>query len=194
MEIKDPLFEGKNIRLASINYEKDAEIESKWTHDPEYMRPLRPEPVRPLSPAQVKKKYEAIEKEEEETKSLYHFTIRLCEDDRLVGIVRLDWVDWANGNAHLTIAIGDPADQGQGYDAEALQLLMRYAFTELNLYRLSAVMVEFNEAGLDLFEKAGFVEEVRRRQAQNRDGRHWDVIHLGILRSEWEMQQRSVEI
>jgi RimJ/RimL family protein N-acetyltransferase len=193
MEIKDPLFEGKTIRLSSINYEKDAEIESKWTHDPETMRLLRPEPVRPLTPAQVKKKYEAIEKEEEESKSLFHFTIRLCEDDRLVGIARLNWVDWANGNAHLSIAIGDPADQGHGYDAEALNLLMNYAFTELNLYRLSAEIVEFNEAGLQLFRRAGFVEEVCRRQAQDRSGQRWDVLHLGILRSEWEALAGALE-
>ena len=194
MEIKDPLFEGKFVRLAAIDYEKDAEIESKWTHDPKYLPLLRPEPIRPLSPLQIKKKYEAIEKEEEDSKSLYHFTIRRCEDNRLLGIVRLDWVDWAHGNARITVAIGDPADQGHGYDSEALQLLLRYAFTELNLYRLSAEIVEFNKAGIQLFKEACFVEEVRRRQVQNRYGQRWDVLHLGILRSEWQALQRSVEV
>jgi len=32
------LFEGELIRLASPDPDRDAETESKWTHDVEYMR------------------------------------------------------------------------------------------------------------------------------------------------------------
>jgi RimJ/RimL family protein N-acetyltransferase len=38
---------------------------------------------------------------------------------------------------------------------------------------------------LRFFEKAGFIVEVRRRQALNRDGRRWDLLHLGLLQQEW---------
>ena len=43
------LFEGESVRLTPHDPDKDAEIESRWTHDPE--------DVRPLSPGQIKKKY-----------------------------------------------------------------------------------------------------------------------------------------
>jgi RimJ/RimL family protein N-acetyltransferase len=45
---------------------------------------------------------------------------------------------------------------------------------------------EYNEGALRLFQKFGFVEEIRRRKALNRDGALWDLIALGLLRSEWE--------
>ncbi|HWQ84069.1 MAG TPA: GNAT family protein, partial [Anaerolineales bacterium] len=69
---------------------------------------------------------------------------------------------------------------------EVLKLILRYAFMELNLFRLAAVIPEYNTAALSLFQKAGFLEEVRRREALNRYRRRWDLINLGILRSEWQ--------
>jgi len=57
------LFEGEWVRLAAPDPERDAEIESQWTHDPVYLRLLDREIARPLSPAQIKKRYEKAEKE-----------------------------------------------------------------------------------------------------------------------------------
>jgi RimJ/RimL family protein N-acetyltransferase len=191
MDIATQLFEGKLICLAPIDHDKDPEIESKWMHDPEYLRMLWTKPARPLSPAQVKKAYEAIEKEMDEGKSTFYFTIRMREDDRLVGFIRIYWIEWTNGNGWLELGIGDPNDRRHGYGSEALSLALRYAFAEINLYRLSAMVPEYNLAAMHLFTKAGFVEEVRRREALQRAGRYWDAIHLGLLREEWEAQVKG---
>jgi RimJ/RimL family protein N-acetyltransferase len=184
-EIQAPLFEGQLICLAPIDHENDPGVESVWTHDAEFMRMLYTEPMHPLSPAQVKKKYEAIEKDLEKSKNLFYFTIRLRKDDRLLGLARLYWVEWTNGAGMLTLGIGDRNDRGRGFGSEALRLLLHYAFAELNLYRVGATIPEYNPVALHLFAKSGFVEEVRRRQALNRDGRRWDLIHVGILKEEW---------
>jgi len=63
--------------------------------------------------------------------------------------------------------------------------MLRFAFSELNLYRLSALVGEDNPGALRFFTRYGFVEEVRRRKAIRRDGQEWDLVHLGILRDEW---------
>ncbi len=63
--------------------------------------------------------------------------------------------------------------------------MLRFAFNELNLYRLSAIVGEDNPGALRFFTRYGFVEEVRRRQALMRDGKTYDLLHLGILRDEW---------
>ncbi len=186
MKISDSLFVAENICLAPIDHEKDAEIESRWTHDAEYMRLLSLEPALPLSAAQLKKRYEKIEKDQDEKKDLFYFTVRMRPDDRLVGFARLYWIEWSNAGGFVQLGIGDPNDRQHGYGSEVLRLLLRYAFDELNLYRLSAVIPEYNPAALHLFSKAGFVEEVRRRKALERDGRRWDTIHLGMLHEEWE--------
>jgi RimJ/RimL family protein N-acetyltransferase len=103
------------------------EIESKWTHDAEFMRLMELKPVRPLSPAMVKKQYEAIEKEMEDSKNLFYFTIRAREDDRFIGKALVD-VDWTNGNGFLRLGIGEADSRRKGYGSQALSMLLRYAF------------------------------------------------------------------
>ena len=186
MDLQRSLFEGELICLAPIDPEKDAEIESKWSHDAEYLRLLNTEPARPLSPHQVKKKYEEIEKRVEEDKNLFYFSVRERQDDRLVGFAKIYWIGWTHGFGFVQLGIGAPADRGQGFGKEALNLLMRYAFDELNLYRLTAFIPEYNRGALSLFDKSGYVEEVRCRQALNRDGRRWDLMHMGLLLDEWK--------
>ena len=193
MSIDTQLFEGKLIRLAPINHEKDPEVESRWTHDLSLMRALSRQPAIPLSIAQMKKRYEAIEKEVDESKRLFHFTIRGKDDNRLLGFVRIEGIEWTHGTCNLKLAIGDPTERHKGYGGEALLLIMRFAFNELNLYRLSAVMGEDNPQAKKFFKKFGFVEEVRRRKALMRDGQTWDSIHLGILRDEWVANNIKVE-
>jgi RimJ/RimL family protein N-acetyltransferase len=39
-----------------------------------------------------------------------------------------------------------------------------------------------------LFHKFGFMEEIRRRQAINRDGQFWDLVSFGLLNAEWREQ------
>ena len=185
-----PLFEAENICFAPIHHEKDAEIESRWMHDAGYLRLLNLEPALPASPGQLKKRYEAIEKRQEENKDLVYFTIRMRNDERLIGFVQVYRIDWSNGAGVIQLGIGDPSDRLKGYGSEALRLALRYAFGELNLYRLSANIPDYNSIALHVFAKAGFAEEVRRRQAINRDGKRWDLIQMGILFEEWERMQR----
>jgi RimJ/RimL family protein N-acetyltransferase len=192
MDFKRSLFDGKLVCLAPIDAEKDAEIESKWTHNAEYLRLVDLHPARPLSPAQVKKGYENIEKKVEEEKNLFYFTLRTLPDERLVGFARIYDVSWSHATGMLQLGIGEPGDRRRGFGSEALELLLRYAFEELNLFRVTIIVPEYNTAAVRFFEKAGFVIEVRRREAVNRMGRRWDLLHLGLLQSDW--LQSNVQI
>jgi RimJ/RimL family protein N-acetyltransferase len=187
-DIQTQLFEGEDIRFGPIDYEKDAEIESKWTHDSDFMRLMETSPARPMSAAMVKKQYEKLEKEMDESKNQFYFTIRAKEDDRLIGKAIVQWIEWANGNGFLKLGIGSAEDRGKGYATQAMRLLLRFAFAELNLFRVSAIVAEYNEAALALLKKFGFVQEVCRRKSLERDGRRWDLYVFGLLRDEWQSQ------
>jgi RimJ/RimL family protein N-acetyltransferase len=185
LDIQTQLFDAADVRFGPIDHETHPEIESKWTHDAEFMRLMELKPVRPLSPAMVKKQYEAVEKEVEEEKNLFYFTIRSREDDRFIGKALIEWVDWTNGNGYIRLGIGEAEFRRKGYGSQALSMLLRYAFGELNLYRVTAVVPAYNEGAIRLFQKFGFMEEVRRRKALHRDGEFWDILGFGLLNAEW---------
>ena len=191
LDIQTQLFEAKDVRFGPIDHEAHPEIESRWTHDAEFIRLMELKPVRPLSPAMVKKQYEAIEKEMEEEKNLFYFTIRARADDRLIGMAVVEWIDWTNGNGFIRLGIGAPEDRCRGYGSQALALLLRYAFGELNLFRVTAVVPAYNAGALRLFQKFGFMEEIRRRKALSRDGEIWDLVSFGLLNSEWRGQDNG---
>jgi len=190
-DIQTQLFEGKDVRLGPIDHQKDPEIESKWTHDSEFMRMMEISPARPMSAAIIKKQYEKLEKQIDESKNLYHFAIRAKEDDRLIGKADVQWIEWTNGNGWIQLGIGSAEDRRKGYGSQVLRMLSRFAFAELNLFRVSARIPEYNEAAIALFKLFGFEEEVRRRQALDRDGRRWDLLVFGLLNSDWQNQARA---
>lgn len=191
LNLQTQLFEEKDVVFGPIDYETHPVVESKWTHDAEFMRLLEIKPIRPLSAEMVKKSYEAIEKEMDEDKNLYYFTIRTRAENRFIGKALIEWIDWTNGNGFLRLGIGESEYRRKGYGSQALQMLLRFAFNELNLYRLTAVVPAYNEGAMRLFQKFNFTEEVRRRKAIQRDAEVWDLVSFGLLNAEWSEQLKG---
>lgn len=181
------LFESELIRLAAPDPDADAEIESRWTRDPDYLHLLDAEPARPLAPIQIRKQLEEAQKD----KDLFRFAIRTRADDRLVGFIRSRYIEWANGVITITMGIGEESDRNRGYGAQALALVVHYAFAELNLHRVTVSVPGYNQGAIRFFERAGFRVEVRRRQAIHRYRQRWDVVMLGLLRHEWSGERRD---
>jgi RimJ/RimL family protein N-acetyltransferase len=139
----------------------------------------------------VKKRHEK-QKEEIKRNQLFSFAIRHRAEDRLLGVARIYWITWSNGTAWLQLAIGAAADRREGYAADALDLLLHYAFAELNLHRLTVRVPAFDEDSVRLLEAAGFTIEVRQREARQIGGRYFDLLFLGMLQPEWlERRQES---
>lgn len=193
-DIQTQLFESQDLHLGPIDHEKDAEIESKWTHDSDFMRMMETTPARPMSAAMIKKQYEKLEKQVEEEKNLFHFMIRARADDRLIGKAAIQSIEWTNGNGWIRLGIGAADDRRKGYGTQALSMLLRFAFAELNFFRVAAVVPEYNEAAIALLQKFGFVQEVCRRKSLERDGRRWDLYVFGLLQDEWRMSATKAQV
>ena len=66
-----------------------------------------------------------------------------------------------------------------------MKLVLRYAFTELNLRRVTLNVFEYNPRAIRCYEKLGFQHEGRVRKYLNREGRRWDLMYMGIMKEEW---------
>jgi RimJ/RimL family protein N-acetyltransferase len=106
-------------------------------------------------------------------------------DGEYAGAIGLMHLDQRNRSAEAGIVIGRPEDWGRGLGTEAMQLLLRHAFEELNLHRVSLRVYAFNERGIKSYTKLGFVEEGRLREAVFRHGAWHDVHLMAILQHEY---------
>ncbi|MDX9993470.1 MAG: GNAT family protein [Anaerolineales bacterium] len=186
MDITTSLYTGKLIRLTQIEYTRDPETLAEWSQEAGLMRMLDEPPARPLASEQIKKRLEKIEKDMDDKNDLFYFHIRPLDEECLVGWGKIYWIVWPSQIANIELAIG-PSQENQGYGSDAFRLLLRLAFDELNLNRLTVRLPEYNLRGIDFVKKFGFREEVRRREVIFRDGRRWDSLHLGLLRAEWSV-------
>ncbi|MGW4893408.1 GNAT family N-acetyltransferase [Kitasatospora sp. NPDC004240] len=107
---------------------------------------------------------------------------------RFLGEAVLNELDRDNGCAEFRIALG-PDSTGRGIGTEATRLLLRYAFEEVRLHRVSLEVYSYNPRAARAYEKAGFVHEGRARQAHLWDGERYDVLHMAALRDEWHHAQ-----
>lgn len=181
-------FEGERIHLAAIEPEPDAPIIAEWYDDRCFAHQVTRGPGRPLAIPQIRAQLTREDTESREKRRRFDFAIRTRDDDRLIGLVGLREILWNHGEAQLWLAIGSPADRGQGHGAEALRLILRYAYVELNLYRVWLDLGADNPDAVRFFERHGFVPEVRRREALEHAGRRFDVLRLSLLQEEWRGQ------
>ncbi len=177
------LLRGNLVRLAADEPEVIGKAFARWERDTEYQRLLHTDPAALWSEKKFK---EWLEKDlSKETQEEFFFDIHTLEGDRLVGFIGLMDIEWNHGNAWVAIGIGDRAEWGKGYGSEAMRLIVQYAFNELNLQRVSLAVFEYNQRAQRSYEKVGFKLEGRQRQVIHRAGQRYDVLIMGILRSDW---------
>ncbi|MBM6619628.1 GNAT family N-acetyltransferase [Bacillus suaedaesalsae] len=171
-------FHGTLVKLTAPK-PGDVEMMAKWHEDAEYLRNVD------TDIAKIKT-INQLEEEESRNTGSFYFRVRTLENDELIGFVVIHSVEWNNRSGMLAIGIGDSTFRGKGYGTDTIKLILQYAFHELNLNRVGLDVIEYNEKGIRAYEKAGFKQEGKMREAVWRDGEHYDRVIMGILRSEWE--------
>lgn len=177
----DNILRGALVRLTAVQPDDIAEM-TRDQEDAGFLRMLSTDPAYPRT-AEANAAY--VKKLLDDPKA-YVFVIRPVDDDRFIGFISLEDIEWSNGVGDLGMGISSRANWGKGYGAEALSILLRFAFYELNLHRVGLTVFEYNARAIALYERAGFVREGADREYVHRDGKRFDMIRYGLLRREWE--------
>ena len=114
------------------------------------------------------------------------FAVRLLENDELLGNVGFKSVGEIHRTAEMGIMLGNPKYQRKGYGMEAINLLLDYGFSFLNLRNISLSVFEYNEPAYNLYKKVGFKEVGRLRKALEIMGKTYDVIIMDMLKEEFQ--------
>ncbi|MFN8529163.1 MAG: GNAT family protein [Anaerolineae bacterium] len=179
MNLSTPLFEGQLIRLTAVRNE-DLPTLVRWYQESGFARHFDSSPAYPRGEERLRSFVT-----ESRNNDAYNFAIRLLYSDELVGLVDLDGIQWNNRSAWLAIAIGEANQRGRGYGREAMQLILHFAFRELNLHRVQLTVFSYNVRAIRLYESLGFVHEGTYREAIHREGEKYDTLLYGMLVHEW---------
>ena len=177
------IFTGKLVRLSAFDPEEMSKAFPRWNSNSEYFRLLNSS-ARRMESSNAALKW--MEKDVEEiSPASYYFGIRTLAEDKLIGEISLDVVNWSGRDAFVGLGIGETEYWSKGYGTDVMNVLLRFAFMEVNLRRVTLGVFEYNPRAIRSYEKAGFRYEGCLRRLLNREGRRWDNLFMGILREEW---------
>lgn len=115
----------------------------------------------------------------------FTFAVEDVSSERLIGGTGLFSLDWTSRSAEAGISIYNPEYWGKGFGEEALNLLLTFAFRDLNLNRVGLEVFDFNERAYKCYVKVGFKEMGRKRASRFINGKYHDSIVMDVLRDEW---------
>lgn len=174
------ILKGKIVTLRPIE-EEDIEFIREMINDP-YMEGNIVGWAYALSRKDQKEWYKSFTNSD----SHIRFIIE-TEADGVVGLTGLANIDWKNGSVMgAGIRIANEGQRSKGIATDAYMTLMKYAFEELRLHRVSASALDFNIPSLRFLKKVGFKQEGICRECVYKNGKYHNMIYFGILKSEYE--------
>jgi len=112
----------------------------------------------------------------------YRFFAIVVKDKSVhIGNIKIGPSDQEHGFADVGIIIGKKAYYGKGLAAEAIKLIVDYAFNSLSLHKVTASCYAANLGSIKAFKKAGFKEEGRLSRHYLCEGQYTDKVCLGII-------------
>jgi len=108
----------------------------------------------------------------------------MIDNDKIIGEVVLNEMD--DHACNIRIAIFNEKDQNKGYGKLAMTQALRVGFKELMLHRIELSVYDFNERGIQLYKKLGFVQEGLLRDAYKDENGYHNEIVMSMLETEFK--------
>ncbi|MCM8749560.1 GNAT family N-acetyltransferase [Thermomicrobiaceae bacterium CFH 74404] len=176
----DVIVPGEKVYLGPIRRDL-ARVYQRWMNDLEVVVTLTVLRRVPLTEEDELDWFDAARRDT----SSKMFTIYERPDDRPVGNIGLHEIDFQSGTSEVGIVIGERSVWGRGYATEALSLLVDYAFTVLGLNQVWLRYVAMNERARQVYDRVGFREAGRLREAVRVGQRRYDLVFMDLLAREF---------
>jgi RimJ/RimL family protein N-acetyltransferase len=141
-----------------------------------------PWPLRDRAATEATLRVKLDQSELRETGQWLVLAVELRETGRVIGEVLLKWASEQQGELGFAFARDV---HGKGYAAEAADAVLGLAFDELGFHRVSAFVIEGNEASCRLLGRLGFRQEGRLVDGVHFKGAWATQLVFGLLEDEW---------
>jgi RimJ/RimL family protein N-acetyltransferase len=136
----------------------------------------------------MKEKIEEIQKKDEA------FGIHKVEDDSIIGDGSVNSIDKYNRSAMLSIIIIGDENRGKGFGQDAIKLLMKHAFINLNLESLYLGTWEYNKPAIHVYEKLGFKMVGKMRNCRRVGNQVFDEVIMDMIADEYFTLYGNIEM
>lgn len=154
----------------------------KWLRDYEVIKSInRLDYIYPVSFDAVKEYYEKVTK----SKNDIFLAIYFKENNKFIGTIRVNNINWYTRVADIGILIGDRKYWGRGVATDSIYAVSKYLFQILGMRKLSAGLMDIKSAMQRVFKKLGFQVEGRFRKTDWFEGKYVDHIYMGCFREEF---------
>lgn len=115
----------------------------------------------------------------------------ICKSTKtLVG--HIEFFPWFGEHTYEIGWVINPLFQRKGFAYQAANLVLEFAFNELNLHRVVATCQPENPASFRLMEKLGMIREGHSRQCiPKANGVWWDEYFYAILKRDFDQHQKN---
>jgi RimJ/RimL family protein N-acetyltransferase len=186
------LFEGELVKLTALDPEKDCHSLALLAANPAFFRFTFDGIFRPLPAEEIKKKYKELLKESDEKRRDIYFAVHHKAEGTMLGLLHFGWMMPTHQFGNLFLQFCN--EEGfRDFGADTLTLALEYAFMELSLHRLEVILPSYDKERLGLFESAGFLREVQRRDGVYHNGKYHDELIYAILKPEWLKDHMEVK-
>lgn len=115
------------------------------------------------------------------------------ETGDVIGHISLGKIDRINKSARVgKVLVGDKNVRGKGIGKLLMKEILKVAFDELNLHRVSLGVFDFNVSAIACYEKVGFIKEGLLRDSRKNDDEYWNLWEMSILEDEW-LEKRNIK-
>lgn len=182
------MYNGNKVKLRAY-CKDDIKLAQEYLNQFEIKKNLTPGIPYPLTLESEEKWYESMA----DSKDSYSFAIEDLKTGLYIGGCGINNIDWKNSVVTIGIFIGNKDYLSKGYGTDAMKVLVKFIFDEMNINKIKLNVYSFNARAIRCYEKCGFKKEGILRQEIFREGKYYDEIVMGILRKEYENLQESLD-
>ena len=170
------MLKSKRINLRPIE-NRDLKVLNKWKNDYEIFKYLGGG----FQPQSINEQEKYISNLINNSVTSKRFII---DNGEAIGMVGLYDINFINRNCDLGIYIGEKSEQGKGYAKETMDLILDFAFNNLNLKKIKLNVVNANNKAINLYNSLGFKEVGILKEERFINGKFEDVKIMELIKDE----------
>jgi RimJ/RimL family protein N-acetyltransferase len=137
----------------------------------------------PLTEEQLEKYIENANKEDSDTLA---YKVINRETKEVIGHISLGRIDRKSNSARIgKVLVGNKDVRSKGIGQQMIKAILKIAFDQLHLHRVSLGVFDFNIAAIACYEKAGFIKEGLLRDSSKNGDEYWSLWEMSMLEDEW---------